>query len=313
MSAAFRKTQSSIAVLLLVATLVFFIPALQPARAQLDITSCFSSILGFFGIDISSIGGALGSLGIGIGLEVPVRDAVVRAQTTIANTSTNNSSCVNVFTTAILKTAIALVRDMVLRWIVTGNFGAPVFSTSYRIDATRIAENASRIFISQLTGLNFCAGFGIPSPQNFLLGFALTSQCTLPAGINENYTDALLRLHNDPGSLTFEEYLALSNPQNNRVYQYVWALDEKRRQEAIAVNSFNQEYQAGKGFFCVRNASGRCVTPGSAVAELVMQSQIVSPIRQTDVADDIQTAIAAILDTAVRVLIERGLATVFGP
>lgn len=334
----------SLAVLLLIGIFISILPATSSAQVTTCATAIggvLGSIAGVLGLGSSvirggaglaeALGGSLGDFAGSIGglaalaggLTVPVFDARnfgVNANTSFQSTVTAGmtsglmqKSCMDAITTALLKTAIALVRDTVIRWIATGNFGAPVFSTSYRIDAARIAENASRIFLSRLTSLNFCAGFGIPNPANFTFSFNLWSQCTLPPGLAQNYTDALLRLHNSPGSLSFEEWLALNDPQNNRIYQYVFALDEKARQEAAAVNAFDEEYQAGKGFLCIRNSSGRCTTPGSAVAELVMQSQIVSPIRQTDVADDVQTAIAAIVNTAVQTLINRGLTSVFGP
>ena len=306
-----RKIQAPVASLLLVGLLagvmVLAVPAPQPARAQLDITSCFSSILGFFGIDISGLlGSALGSLGISIGLEVPVRDSGVRAQTTIANTSTNNSSCINVIVTALLKTAIALVRDMVIRWIVTGNFGAPVFSTSFVTDLSRAAENASRIFLSQLTGLNFCAGSAPLPPQAFFnVNLSIYTRCTFSGSLDDFYSNRTVYRYGQFASAFADENFYWSKGMA--------ALAAKTQEEAYAREAFRNEYQAGRGFFCIKNSSGQCTTPGSAVAELVMQSQIVSPIRQTDVADDVQTAIAAIINTAIQTLINQGLTSVFGP
>lgn len=212
----------------------------------------------------------------------------------------------------IAKLVIRTLRDMVIRWILTGNFGAPTFSTSFLIDASRIAENASRQFLSELTGLNFCAGFNIPAPQNFAYNFNLNSSCTLPIGINQNYTDSLLALNSNPRSLSFEDKLALNDPQNNRIYSYIFALDEQERRVAAAVSARNAEYQAGGGFLGIRTSTGKIKTPGRYIADVLAQD-VNSLFREYDLADELLEAIAAIVDTFVHKTISDGLTGAFGP
>ncbi len=256
------------------------------------------------GFDVTgSIGSLLGGLLGGAGSYVPVFDRPnfgVNTRTAGATTYLQGKSIQDQITTAILKMAIQLVRDMVIRWIVTGNFGGPVFSASFSIDIARSAENAARIFLSQLTGINFCAGISLPPQSFFARDISLALACTFPG----DYGGFLQGNSGD-----FVSLWASEQTENDFWNAEVAVLDAKLKTEQRAVSAFEKEYLAGSGFLCIRDPNtGKCTTPGSAVAEMVMQSQIVSPIRQTDVADDVQTAIAAIINTAIQVFIERGLA-----
>ncbi|MBI4132748.1 MAG: hypothetical protein HY473_01440 [Candidatus Sungbacteria bacterium] len=306
-----HKPVSFIAAVLIIALVLVSIPSPKPAKA---LVSCIAAVAGALGLGLGTT--AAGAAGAAVGLYVPTFDVVNKLSFDITAASTaglKTKSCADEITTTALKLVINLVRDMVLRWIVTGRFEGPVFSASFSIDAAKTAENASRIFLSELSGINFCAGFGIPSVQNFIFSRDFTLACTLPSGIDRQYTDTLIKLTTDPASLSLEERLTLQDPQNNRIYSYVRTIDEQNKAIARAVAARNAEYAAGQGFLGIRDPqTGKITTPGSAVAKLVMEEVITSPIRQTDVANTVQQAIAAIIDTAIRVVIERGLTQAFG-
>lgn len=216
--------------------------------------------------------------------------------------------------TAILKTAIKVSRDMVLRWIITGRFEGPVFVASFSADAAQIAENASRIFLSSLTRINFCAFIGPPSPRTFVLSADFGLSCTLPSAIEKNYTDTIITLATNPGAISLHDRLGLQDPQNNTIYNNVRLIDERDAAVARALIARNAEYLTGQGFLCLRDEqTGQCSTPGSFVARQVMASLIEGPIEEASVAGTVQQAIAEIIDTAIRVNIERGLNRAFRP
>ena len=210
----------------------------------------------------------------------------------------------------VFKLVIRTLRDMVIQWILTGRFEGPAFSTSFAIDIARSAENASRIFLSRLTGLNFCAGFGIPNIRNFAYDFNFSIACTLPGNVNQNYSDTILALTDDPASLSLEEHLALRELQNNKIYAYIFTLDEQQRRVAQAANAFNQEYTAGGGFLGIRDPNtGKIKTPGRYIADVLAQD-VNSVFREYDLADELLEAVAAIVDTFVHKTISDGLAAV---
>lgn len=207
--------------------------------------------------------------------------------------------------TAIVKTVINLVRDMVLRWIVTGRFEAPVFSGSFAADLQKITENAARTFLGGLTGINFCAPFAVP-PQAFISAdLNLRLACTFPG----DYNGFLLA---NTGNIV--QFWASEQTANDYWNVLVTTLDAKLQTEYRAQSAFAAEYQAGQGFLGIRDpATGKIVTPGTTVGRLVMKQVIDQPIEQGTVADTTQQAIAVIIDTAINVLIEKGLGKAFGP
>lgn len=233
--------------------------------------------------------------------------------TSLSTTKLNLKSISDTLMTVFLKTAINMLRDMVLNWIITGRFEGPVFSTSFSADAKKIAENASRIFLSQLSGINFCAGFNIPSRPSLSLNLALGLECSLPPSAGGANTANTLDMYLHPERYSEADLFFATQPENLYPWVLTRTIEAKANAEARALTSFSAEYAAGKGFLGIRDESGRIVTPGSYVAELVMQNRIVSPTRQTDVANTIQQAIASIIDTAIRVNIERGLSAAFAP
>lgn len=299
--------------------LIFAIPA--PAHAIIPGDICL--FLGLAGTEVvGAVAGAEGISMAGLGasagmLAVPTFDfwnaqqnalfnAPFVAETSVHERANTTKTCEDVIMTAILKTIINLVRDMTIRWISTGRFDMPVFSQSFTVDIAKTAENASRIFLTELTGINFCSSFGIPSIGAFTYSLNLGLSCT--AGSDFDKVDFFLH----PEKYDEKQRYVLSLPENEYGQTLLRAAQAKTESEARAVISKAAEYAAGQGFLGIRDKDGKIVTPGSAVAKLVMEQTIVSPVRQTDVANTTQQAIAAIVDTAIRTIVEKGLATVAG-
>lgn len=293
--------------LLIIAILSISFAAIpRPSRAA---SGCIAGLLSAIGI-----GAGTAAVASAVGLSVPVLDATNLVQNTAtagATTGLKVKACQDEIMTAVLKTVINLVRDMVIRWIVTGRFEGPVFSQSFSIDAAKTAENASRIFLSKLTGVNFCGFIGTPSIQSFAISADLGLSCTLPGNIDQNYTDTIIRLATDPSSLSYEERWALDSPQNQAVYNYIQLVDERDKAIARSLIAQSAEYVAGRGFFGIRDENtGLIKIPASYTAKLAEVAGIESPQRQADVANTVQQAITAIIDTAIRTLLEKGLAKI---
>lgn len=298
--------------------LIFAIPA--PARAAID----GAAICSFLGVGVGKAaatgGAAQGLVAAGTAasasmLAVPNFDlwnAEIHslgvpfvANTSVQETAATNKTCWDVMTTAILKTVINLVRDMTIRWISTGRFEMPVFSTSFGVDVAKSAENAARLYLTGITGIDFCAGFSVPSPSAFSFGLNLGLTCTLPGEYDVEV------LYNPEKRSDFDRYVA-NLPENEYGQTLLRTAQAKAEAEARAASNFAADYLAGQSFLSIKDPkTGKTITPGSAVARLVMEQTIVSPARQTDVANTTQQAIAAIIDTAIRTIIEKGLAATF--
>lgn len=293
--------RSPIAAVLIIAALtsgLIAVPNPAPAKAVIIPTSCIAALgLGAAGAATASVAASL--------IFVPVIDSLnLQANTVTASQTTalKTKSCLDEIMTGVLKIAINMARDMVIRWILTGRFESPVFSQSFTMDLKKSVENASRVFLSEISGIPFCQGINIPPRAFFGLSRDFTLQCT--------YNPTRPYFTGEPDD--FSRYIASQQGANEYWHALILTMDQKLKTEARAAESFKQEYQAGQGFLCIKDERGRCTTPGSYVAALVMQSQVVSPLRQVDVANTVQQAIAAIIDTAIRASIERGLSKLNG-
>lgn len=312
-------------------------PALQRIAALAAVTAAIGLIATTFPLTtraqfdiseetISNVPGG-GSGGSGGGGEVPVNETILRpflqksqtligTKTGITATKTTQLSLKSVqdaAITALLKKAITLVRDIVIRWIVTGRFDAPVFSGSFRIDLEKSAENAARVFLSKLTGINFCQGFALPSLPVFSANFDFSIACTVPPSKTAGRATVLDMILN-PGNYSDLDRFALLLPENSYPEVLVRTAEAKAEAETKAREAFANEYQAGSGFLGIRDPeTGKITTPGKYVGDLVRETQIVSPQRAADVANTVQQAVDAILEAAVRTVIERGLANLFSP
>lgn len=258
----------------------------------------------------------------GLGLFVPTGEVPwlpVGVQEIITGLSTNALNLKSIqdeVVVSALKLVINSVREMVRLWIITGRFEMPVFSTSFSIDAAQIAENASRIFLSQLTGINFCSSFSAPPIPSISISKALSLSCTLPSRMDQNYSRYLLtQLYNPQqaaNDFSLQEMLAASNVGSNKIYTFAEAERLRGQEVARALDARRTEYLAGQGFLGIRDEkTGKITTPGTYVAELVKQTGIVGPRETADVAQTVQQAVDAIIETAVRTVLEKGLSGIF--
>lgn len=305
----------------LLAAIIFISAIPTPARALIPGDICLflglagtETVAAVTGAESISMAGLAASAGM---LAVPSFDfwnaqqnalfsAPFVAETSVHERANTTKTCDDVLTTAILKTAINLVRDMTIRWISTGRFDAPVISAGYSVDIAKSAENASRTFLSRITGLNMCQGFGIPGIPAFSFSVNLGLSCTAETGqFGER------RFINPMLYTEYDQYTD-SLPANDYPQALVRLAQAKIEAEARAAAEKSADFMSGSGFLGTRDEKGNVITPGSAIAKLVMEQAIVSPIRQTDVANTTQQAIAAIIDAAIRTILEKGITAVSG-
>lgn len=298
--------------------LIFAIPA--PAHALIPGDICLflglaatetgAAVVGAEGLSMAGLAASAGMLAVPNfdfwnAQQNALFNAPFIAETSVHERAKTTKTCEDVIMTAILKTVINLVRDMTIRWISTGRFDMPVFSTSFGVDIAKSAENAARLYLTGITGINFCSGFSVPSPSAFSFGLNLGLTCTLPGEYDVEV------LYNPEKRSDFDRYVA-NLPENDYGQTLLRTAQAKGEAEARAAANFATDYLAGQSFLSIKDPkTGKTITPGSAVAKLVMEQAIVSPVRQTDVANTTQQAIAAIIDTAIRTIVEKGLAATF--
>ncbi|RJQ37197.1 hypothetical protein C4552_01720 [Candidatus Parcubacteria bacterium] len=204
----------------------------------------------------------------------------------------------------LMKLVIQQLRDMAIQWILTGNFGGPTFSQGILIDLRNAVTEASKIFVSNLTGINFCDGYP-PIPPNafFSLDLSLRLQCSFTGG------GALADFRNGT-AFSWEMVASAQESANDPFNAYVDALSEKMRMEAEVLGAVTQEHLAGGGFYGIRGEDGKIKTPGRHIADF-LQEDINSMFREFDNADELSEvfagAITSIVDTFAWKIINDGL------
>jgi len=203
------------------------------------------------------------------------------------------------------KAVIKVFRDIVLNFIRTGRLSGPTFSMNFNIDMARIAKVATRQFLTDLTGINFCAGLP-PIPQQAFLRLDLNAALTCSP--NGGQLAAFRK-----GDIPFTpELLALAQEDNNDYWDLnIAAIDQKMQRENIARQGYSNEYNAGQGFLPLKDSKGRVKTPGRIIGDYI-QEDVNSMFREGDIADELLEAIVTIADAAFRELINQGLAN-WGP
>jgi hypothetical protein len=244
---------------------------------------------------------------------------------------TFTEKCLKPLQRNIAKIIIRTMRDMVLNWIQTGNFGGPLFVTNFQADFRQIASNAARSYASQLTGINFCS-FAPISPRNirFSVSLQLQLQCSVQAPRAE-----LVKSIQFPGSNSIDRDLLMQFPQFNPLTVQIDTL--ARRAAAIdeAVSARNTQVTAGQGFIgaegpCLKTeivspaqtlcdagngcqtqpAVTRCVerqivTPGAYIKDYAVKST--SGIFDDNTNVEFGEALAQIIDAALGKVINQGL------
>ncbi|MBI2096538.1 MAG: hypothetical protein HYT40_00020 [Candidatus Sungbacteria bacterium] len=254
--------------------------------------------------------------------------------------------CLNGLWQAIAKTIIRAMRNMVINYINTGNFGQPTFVANFQFDARQTAENAARIFASKLTGIDFCNYFP-RNPAN--LNLSLDIRAGLACTYQKSFPQYLAAIH-APGDLPLREQILLDSPENDPLWVDLDKQLKLSNEVAAAKRARETQVISGKGFIgtekCVKeevvvqggyfhSTSGeRCqgpndppgdcipqapqtvcvekkiVTPGSYIADLATEP-IKSEFREGELVDEFGEAIAQIVDSLVGKLINQGLDNIF--
>lgn len=259
-------------------------------------------------------------------------------------------TCLKALTIDIARFVIRQIRNMVINWINTGNFGgSATFVKNFEFDAKKTAENAARLFASELTGIDFCNYFPVNPAVN--LNFRLDARIGLECSFKKSHPEFLRALEN-PGSLSFQERTLMFAPENDPLLVELEARGKLASAVAKKTTARERQVAAGKGFMgvekCVEEKTtspggwvntttgdncsqadidaGYCQylypttacakyeqqTPGSFVADLATEP-IKSELRELELVDEFSEAIAAIVNALVGKVINTGLNKVSGP
>jgi len=190
---------------------------------------------------------------------------------------------------------------MVINYIVTGRWAGPTWVLSYIFDPQKTINNAARMFLSELTGVNFCNGFpnlGLYTRPLFSinLNLNLTLECTFNGG------DLLPLYAGDNDDIV--DLWASQDTENDPFNSEVAALDKKIKLEERALVARQNESLAGRGFLSLRKADGSITTPGDIVAEPLRQT-IASDYRGVDLVDELTEALAAVITILVNTMFQK--------
>lgn len=200
---------------------------------------------------------------------------------------------------AIMKKIIRQLRAATINWILTGDFEIkkPFFVTSFIADPQRIADNAARLFLSELTGINFCKFHpNLRSAQNLLLNIDLN----LTLSCNPNLGGR--RFSNRSGGL-----LGSTMPSAN--FSTVMRTLRDAQSSAVhrQISAFAEEVRTNSGFLGQRDPkTGKIKTPGNLIAETLIGSQNSEMFGQ-EVNQEIFSAIVDVIDTAIGKTIQDGI------
>lgn len=260
-------------------------------------------------------------------------------------------SCLDPIMTDIARLILRQMRNMIINWINTGNIGgSATFVKNFEFDARKTAENAARIFASQLTGIDFCNYF----PQTFRTDIfaGVNLRARLECAIDKPRAEFIADLHNPLGQDLMEQIL-YDLPTNDPLNVELAARDALSRQVAQATDARKTQVTSGQGFIgiekcktekvvqeaeyynvitdqacelsedggipkgCVfRPAQTICTetetqTPGSFVADMATEP-LKSELRQNELVKEFYEAVAAIVNAFVGKVISGGLSKTFG-
>ncbi len=242
------------------------------------------------------------------------------------NTITSGvTTALNIFTTFIQPVFTALVKTLIRRviadlknqtiqWIVTGQFDMPQFVSSFQVDPRKIAENASRIFLSRLTNINFC-NYQPPAYNSNLLfsaNLSLTLDCTFPQNLD------FTKFRKDWRNGGWTALWAATDPQNNYWDVVNRAIVQKQIAENKSLSAWYNEILTNAGMKGLTDNKGKIVTPGGYLSQALNSTieKSYPDIGQigTDPASLINAvtqAIGEIVDAGLKKAIQTGLTTAF--
>lgn len=206
--------------------------------------------------------------------------------------------------TGIVNSMIRQVRAATVNWIISGDFEIkkPFFVTSFIADPQRIADNAARLFLSELTGINFC---------NFHPNMRTIGTLTLDLNLNRqlscsfggNY-DAFL---NDFDNGGLASLFALRQSGNTFSTSLLDTAAKKEQSVVRATAARLREATLGGGFLGQRDPkTGKIKTPGASIAGTLMGVRNAEDISNST-QKELFSAIVDIIDIAIGQSIQKGL------
>lgn len=184
------------------------------------------------------------------GLPVPVSDAGVQLLKCAGNvngalsTKTGlwgelQTKFLNPLARFILRFIGREMKRQILNYIINGEFDQPRFVTNFELDARQAAENASRGYLSQLTGINFCNFFPLVPPAIYSINFNFQFQCTISSDLYAQYIK-------DPVSLTEVQRILAVDSSTSYIQTVISAGQNKA--EIIAQAQVARAAQVSSGF-----------------------------------------------------------------
>lgn len=140
----------------------------------------------------------------------------------------------------ILITLIRTMKQMAINYIVTGEAGEPKFITNFHVDIKKSLENATRSYLSRLTGINFCSFFPPVQPLLIPLSFEFQLQCAVNSSLYNQYI-------RDPASVSEIERILATDPSTDFLQVLISAGQQKAYQLAEAGIARAAEVSAGNG------------------------------------------------------------------
>ncbi|MDO8600782.1 MAG: hypothetical protein Q7R73_04260 [bacterium] len=211
--------------------------------------------------------------------------------------------------TSLAKSVIRQLRAATINWIITGDFDLkkPFFITSFVLDPQKIAENVSRQFLSDLTGINFCNFHprlqSAPS-LNININFNKQFACTFGNNGSSADYEAFLRDFDNGG---WPAFFGLQQAKNDPIQTLLSSIDQKEKNISRATAAYIREAALGGGFLGQRDPkTGKIKTPGRLIADTLQNAQLSEYIGQ-ELVNEIFGAITEIIDTAIGKTIEDGL------
>lgn len=214
--------------------------------------------------------------------------------------------CLDGIAKGLMSVVIQTVKNMIIKWILTGNFEKPFFSVNIEADLKKSAENALRIFASKLTGVDFCNYFPqVPTIPNFPFNFRFGLECSLQKPLG-----AYIQGLEFPETQNINDRILALFPENDPLEVQLEIARRAAQEAAVAKENLRDEYLAGGGFRGERNAKGEITTPGSGVKR-IFEQPIESETRNRDLADEIGEAVAQIINTVIGKVVNGGINKIF--
>lgn len=207
--------------------------------------------------------------------------------------------------TIIAKTFIQALRAATINWILTGDFEIkkPFFVTSFIADPQRIADVAARLFLSELTGINFC-NFHPNIKSVGAININLNFNALLTCSFSGNYDNYLNGAGPDDD---WADFFAIRRPENLASLNLLATAGEKEKQVVRATAANIREAAAGGGWLGQRDPkTGKIKTPGRLIAESFNNANLAEQIGK-EVTDEFYEAVTDIIDTALGAIIQKGL------